>query len=77
MFRFRVFLVATAVVVGPGVTAAAEREMPKFDITATCQGSGRCKHPRSACKTNRRHAISLQSFGRNSSNQMLHVAFRS
>jgi hypothetical protein len=40
MFRFRVFLVATSVVVGPEVTAAAEREMPRFDITTTCQGSG-------------------------------------
>jgi hypothetical protein len=40
MLSVRVFLVATAVVVGPEVTAAAEREMPKFDITATCRGSG-------------------------------------
>jgi hypothetical protein len=45
MLRFRVFLVATAVVVGPEITAAAEREMPKFDITATCRGSGSVETP--------------------------------
>lgn len=40
MLFLRVFFVATALVVGPEVTAAAEREMPSFDITATCRGSG-------------------------------------
>jgi hypothetical protein len=40
MFRFRFLLVAAAVVTGLEITAAAEREMPKFDITAACRGSG-------------------------------------
>jgi hypothetical protein len=45
MFRFRFLLVATAVVTGFDITAAAEREMPKFDITATCRGSGSVQTP--------------------------------
>ena len=40
MFRFRFLLVATAVVIGPDATAAADSAIPKFDITATCGGSG-------------------------------------
>ncbi|MGA9516508.1 MAG: hypothetical protein WBV51_23515, partial [Pseudolabrys sp.] len=39
MFRFRFLLVATAVVIGPDATAA-DSSIPKFDITATCGGSG-------------------------------------
>ena len=30
MFRFRFLLVATAVVIGPDATAAADRAIPKF-----------------------------------------------
>jgi hypothetical protein len=40
MFQFRFLLIATAVVTGLEITAAAEREMPKFDITTACRGSG-------------------------------------
>jgi hypothetical protein len=41
VFRFRFLLVATAVVIGPDATAAAaDGSIPKFDITATCGGSG-------------------------------------
>ena len=43
MFRFRVPLVAAAVVAGLQITAAAE--MPKFDITAACRGSGSVQTP--------------------------------
>jgi hypothetical protein len=39
VFRFRFLLVATAVVIGPDATAA-DISIPKFDITATCGGSG-------------------------------------
>ena len=45
MFRFRAPLVAAAVVAGLQITAAAEREMPKFDITAACRGSGSVQTP--------------------------------
>jgi hypothetical protein len=45
MFRFRTPLVAAAVVAGLQIAAAAEREMPKFDITATCRGSGSVQTP--------------------------------
>jgi hypothetical protein len=45
MFRFRSPLVAAAVVAGLEITAAAEREMPKFDITAACRGSGSVQTP--------------------------------
>ena len=38
IFDFRTPLVAAAVVAGLQITAAAEREMPKFDITAACRG---------------------------------------
>ena len=40
MFHFRVFLVAAAAVAGLEIATAAEREMPKFDLTATCRGIG-------------------------------------
>ena len=40
MLRFRVFLFAAAAAAGLEITAAAEREMPKFDLTAACRGSG-------------------------------------
>ena len=43
--RFRFLLVATAAVTGLEITAAAEREMPKFDITAACRGSGSVQTP--------------------------------
>jgi hypothetical protein len=43
MFRFRAPLVAAAVVAGLEITAAAE--MPKFDITAACRGSGSVQTP--------------------------------
>ena len=45
MFRFRAPLVAAAVVAGLQIAAAAERERPKFDITATCRGSGSVQTP--------------------------------
>jgi hypothetical protein len=45
MVRFRAPLVAAAVVAGLQITAAAEREMPKFDITAACRGSGSVQTP--------------------------------
>ena len=45
MFRFRAPFVAAAVVAGLQITAAAEREMPKFDITAACRGSGSVQTP--------------------------------
>ena len=40
MCRFRFLLIATTVLTGAGMTVAAEREMPKFDITKACRGSG-------------------------------------
>jgi hypothetical protein len=40
MFRFGFLLVATALMSGFEITAAAEREMPKFDLAAACRGSG-------------------------------------
>ena len=43
MFRFRTPLVAAVVVAGLEIAAAAE--MPKFDITATCRGSGSVQTP--------------------------------
>ena len=43
--RFRFLLVAATVVAGLETTAAAEREMPKFDITAACRGSGSVQTP--------------------------------
>ena len=45
MFRFRTPFVAAAVVAGLQITAAAEREIPKFDITAACRGSGSVQTP--------------------------------
>ena len=45
MFRFSVPFVAAAVVAGLQITAAAEREIPKFDITAACRGSGSVQTP--------------------------------
>jgi hypothetical protein len=45
MFRFRAPFVAAAVVAGLQITAAAEREIPKFDITAACRGSGSVQTP--------------------------------
>ena len=45
MFRFRTPLVAAALVAGLQITAAAEREIPKFDITAACRGSGSVQTP--------------------------------
>ena len=45
MFRFTAPLVAAAVVAGLEITAAAEREIPKFDITAACRGSGSVQTP--------------------------------
>jgi len=45
MFRFRAPFVAAAVVAGLQITGAAEREMPKFDITAACRGSGSVQTP--------------------------------
>ena len=41
--RFRLLLAAAAVVAGLEITAAAE--MPKFDITAACRGSGSVQTP--------------------------------
>jgi hypothetical protein len=38
MFYFRVLRVTTALVMGVGTVAAAE--MPKFDLTVACRGSG-------------------------------------
>jgi hypothetical protein len=38
MFHFRLLQVTTALVMGVGIAAAAE--MPKFDLTAACRGSG-------------------------------------
>ena len=38
MFHFRLLLITTALVMGVGAVAAAE--MPKFDLTAACRGSG-------------------------------------
>jgi hypothetical protein len=43
MFRFRVPFVAAAVMAGLEITTAAE--MPKFDITAACRGSGSVQTP--------------------------------
>src|SRR5262245_66349922 len=40
MFRSRFILLATTVVAAAEMVAAAEREMPKFDITKACRGSG-------------------------------------
>jgi hypothetical protein len=40
MFRIRFLLIATAALAGLNSAAAAEREMPKFDLTAACRGSG-------------------------------------
>jgi len=40
MYRARSLLLATTVVAAAGIGAAAEREMPKFDITKACRGSG-------------------------------------
>ena len=45
MFRFRAPFVAAAVMAGLQITAAAEREIPKFDITAACRGSGSVQTP--------------------------------
>ena len=44
MFRFRVPFVAAAVMAGLEITTAAP-EMPKFDITAACRGSGSVQTP--------------------------------
>jgi hypothetical protein len=40
VFGFRFILVAAVIVIGLDITAAADRGIPKFDITATCGGSG-------------------------------------
>ena len=49
LFRLRFLLVAIAGVAGLKIAAAAEGEMPKFDMTAACQGSSsaqaaKCMH---------------------------------
>ena len=40
VFGFRFIVVAAVIVIGLDITAAADRGIPKFDITATCGGSG-------------------------------------
>lgn len=40
MFRIRFLLIAATAATGLEIAAAAEAEMPKFDITAACRGSG-------------------------------------
>ena len=40
MLRFRFLFAAVTAVTGFEITAAAEREMPKIDITVACRGSG-------------------------------------
>jgi len=45
MSRFRFLLAATAVAIAFEIAAAAERELPKFDITATCRASGSVQTP--------------------------------
>jgi len=44
MFRFG-FLLVTAALMGIELTAAAEGEIPRFDIAATCRGSGSVQTP--------------------------------
>jgi hypothetical protein len=56
MFRIRFLLIATTAVTGLEIAAAAERGMPKFDITAACRGSGavetstKCKQDEEAAR---------------------------
>jgi hypothetical protein len=77
MFRFRAPFVAAAVGAGLQITTAAEREMPKFDITVACRGSGSVQTPAKCMQDEQAARDQLAKLWRNSSNQMLHVAFKS
>jgi hypothetical protein len=43
--KYKILLSICVIVLGSQITAAAEGEIPKFDITATCRGSGSVQTP--------------------------------